>query len=413
MAGSDATAVKPRTRFRLGPGLLVTAAFIGPGTVVTASRAGAQFGCELLWTIVFASFGTIVLQSLAARLGITSGAGLGESIRQSLSQSRLLRPAIVLVIAAIGVGNAAYQTGNLTGAAAGITSVTDGDAVVWLAILIAVTSGVIWLGRYKVLHRVLVAWVILLSVSFLVAGVISMPPAAQILRGVFLPRLNAENLTIVIALIGTTIVPYNLFLHASGAAATWRGADPGRAMTQSDWDTGLSVALGGLVTASILVTASTAFHQTATPWTSIDQIAQQLRPALGRGGGIAFALGLFAAGLTSAVTAPIATAYAICGSLQWDADPSSRRFRVIALGVVFVGGLVAIWFGKSPALTIQFAQVANGLLLPIVACFLLWVVARQGRTTGKTVGRGRQSLALLVVIGVAMLGLWRIVTVFR
>ncbi|QDV41329.1 Divalent metal cation transporter MntH [Stieleria neptunia] len=413
MVDRDATVGQPRARFRIGPGLLVTAAFIGPGTVVTASRAGAQFGCELLWTILFASLGTIVLQSLAARLGITSGAGLGESIRQSLSQSRLLRPAMVLVIAAIGVGNAAYQTGNLTGAAAGITSVTHGDAVVWLIILIALTSGVIWLGRYKILHRVLVVWVILLSVSFLVAGVISMPSATQILHGLFLPRLSAENLTIVIALIGTTIVPYNLFLHASGAAATWRGVDPVLATRQSDWDTGLSVALGGLVTASILVTASTAFHETGTAWTSIDQIAQQLQPALGRGGGVAFALGLFAAGLTSAVTAPIATAYAICGSLDWKADPSSRRFRVIALGVVLAGGLVAIWFGKSPALTIQFAQVANGLLLPIVACFLLLVVIWRGRTTGERVGRVRQFLAALVVCGVALLGLWRIVGVFR
>ena len=98
--------ISPR-RFGFGPGLLVTAAFIGPGTVVTASKAGAQYGCQLLWTIVFASIGTIALQSLAARLGIITGNGLGESISITLSNYRFLRPAIALVIAAIGVGNGA------------------------------------------------------------------------------------------------------------------------------------------------------------------------------------------------------------------------------------------------------------------------------------------------------------------
>ncbi|WP_182866191.1 Nramp family divalent metal transporter [Stieleria mannarensis] len=411
---SDDASAQPgcRSRFRFGPGLLVTAAFIGPGTVVTASKAGAQFGCDLLWTILFASFGTIVLQSLAARLGILSGSGLGESIRESLSGSWLLRGAIALVVAAIGIGNAAYQTGNLTGAAAGATSVLQGGAVSWLVVLIVLTSAVIWLGRYKLLHRILVAWVVLLSLSFLIAGLFSMPTWNELVDGLLVPRVDGENLTLVIALIGTTIVPYNLFLHASGAAVTWQGDDKRHAIAQSDLDTLFSVALGGLVTAAILITASTAFHSAGKPWTSIDQIAEQLRPALGPAGGIAFALGLFAAGLTSAVTAPLATAYAISGALGWQADPTRRRFRAIALGVVLVGGILAIGFGKSPALTIQFAQVANGLLLPIVACFLLIAVVSRGRAMGEGLGRTRLVLAVIVVMGVAGLGVWRMTIAF-
>lgn len=400
------------SRIRVGPGLLVTAAFIGPGTVVTASKAGAQFGCELLWTVLFASFGTIVLQSLAARLGIISGSGLGESIRQALSQSPLLRPAIALVIAAIGIGNTAYQTGNLTGAAAGITSVVDGGARLWLLILVVSTCVILFVGRYKVLHHLLVGCVVFLSLSFLIAGLVSLPPAEQILRGLVTPTVNAENLTLVIALIGTTIVPYNLFLHASGAAQTWKGMETRQAIRRSDWDTGLSVALGGMVTASILLTACSVFHRDGTQWTSIDQIADQLTPALGRLGSSAFALGLFAAGLTSAITAPVATAYAVCGSLGWQANMNSHRFRLIALAVVLIGGVVAIAFGKSPALTIQFAQVANGLLLPVVAVFLLLALTRRGPASEQRLGRIRLLAAILVVIAVSLLGLWRIVSVF-
>ena len=102
-----------KPRLRIGPGVLVTAAFIGPGTVITASRAGAEHGHGLLWTVVLAVIGAIVLQSLAAKIGIEQRQGLGESIRAALTGSVWLSPAICLVIFAIGVGNAAYQTGNL------------------------------------------------------------------------------------------------------------------------------------------------------------------------------------------------------------------------------------------------------------------------------------------------------------
>ncbi|MCA9140658.1 MAG: Nramp family divalent metal transporter [Planctomycetales bacterium] len=407
MPNAETTDGAGRRRFRLGPGLLVTAAFIGPGTVVTASKAGAQFGCELLWTIVFACVGTIVLQSLAARLGILTGAGLGESIRGTFAESRWLRPAVALVIAAIGVGNAAYQTGNLTGAVVGISSVAGGGSMLWLLILISGSGLIVCLGRYKVIQGILVTLVLLLSLSFLGTAVVSMPPMKDVIIGTLKPTVTADSLTVVIGLIGTTIVPYNLFLHAGSAASTWEGVDNQQAIRHSDWDTALSVLLGGLVTAAIVLTANAAFFQTGTAWTSTDQIAQQLQPTLGRASGSAFAFGLFAAGLTSSITAPVATAYAVCGCLGWRTSPSGRAFRAISLAVIVVGGACAIGFGKSPAATILFAQVANGLLLPFVACFLLIVVRRQGRGGDGQIGRGRLLVAGIIVAAVALLGCWR------
>ena len=365
-----------RRRFRIGPGLLVTAAFIGPGTVVTASKAGAERGCGLLWTIAFACLGTIVLQSLAARVGIVNRRGLGESIRQTLAGSRLLRPAIALVIAAIGIGNAAYQTGNLTGAATGMRACAGGSPHAWLAITIACACAMLLIGRYRIIHAILVALVAILSLSFLCAAAFALPSVGRIVSGLTVPSFDANDLTLVIALIGTTIVPYNLFLHASSAAATWEGEPIATSIAQSDWDTTISVCLGGLVTASILMTASTAFFDTQTAWTSTDDIARQLEPSLGEASAIAFAFGLFAAGLTSSITAPLATAYAVCGCLGWPTDPKGRHFRAIAIGILAAGGACAFAFGKSPTSTIVFAQLTNGLLLPIVAIFLLIVVTR-------------------------------------
>jgi NRAMP (natural resistance-associated macrophage protein)-like metal ion transporter len=391
---------------------LVTAAFIGPGTVVTASKAGAERGCGLLWTIVFACFGTIVLQSLAARVGIANGNGLGESIRQNLEDSRWLRPAILLVIAAIGIGNAAYQTGNLTGAATGIRAIAGGSAESWILILIVCTCSLLLIGRYRALHASLVAMVVLLSLAFLCTAALSLPAASRIAIGLTVPRFSVQDLTLVLALIGTTVVPYNLFLHASSAASTWRGEPTRESILQSDWDTTISVALGGLVTASILITASTAFFDTGTSWTSASDIGQQLNPTLGSASATAFAVGLFAAGLTSSITAPLATAYAVCGCLGWSTDPSGRHFRAISLGIVACGGAIALATGKSPTATIVFAQLANGMLLPFIAVFLLMAVTRHADRPNLVLGKFRLRLAQLVVAAVALLGLWRIATVF-
>ena len=99
----------------LGPGLLVTAAFIGPGTIITASKAGADFGFALLWALVFSIFATIVLQEMSARLGLVTGRGLGESIRTAFPNPAFRTITVVFVVASIAFGNAAFQTGpNLT-----------------------------------------------------------------------------------------------------------------------------------------------------------------------------------------------------------------------------------------------------------------------------------------------------------
>lgn len=414
MAPTDVVADEDLQRRRrpLGPGLLVTAAFIGPGTVVTASKAGAQEGCGLLWAVLFACAGAIVLQSLAARVGIVRGIGLGEAIRAAFGNSWLQKPIVALVVVAIGVGNAAYQTGNLTGAAKGIHAIAGGPLEVWIVLLAALACAILLVGGYRWMQRVLIALVVLLSVSFLLAASAHPPSMGQVFRGLLPARLHASDLTLVVALLGTTIVPYNLFLHASGAATTWNGVDHDIAIQQADRDTMLAIGLGGCVTASILLTASAAYYEAGESWTGVDAIAAQLKPTLGGRSAAAFAAGLFAAGLTSSITAPMATAFALCGCLGLASVPGSWPYRVFALGTVAVGALFALLLGQSPALTIVLAQAANGLLLPIIACFLLYVLIKTVGSSRALVGPLRLRLAQGVVAAVCLLGTWRIVSLF-
>ncbi|WP_044303707.1 Nramp family divalent metal transporter [Rhodopirellula sallentina] len=410
---SDVESVaRPSHRFRIGPGLLVTAAFIGPGTVVTASRAGTLFGCELLWTVLFAVAGTIILQSLAARLGILTGTGLSESIRDTLRGSRWLRPMLALVIVAIGLGNAAYQTGNLTGAVVGVSALLGGSRQLWTLAIGVFTIVVIGAGRDRLLQTVLVSLVGFLSAAFMVTAIKGMPSLDRVAAG-FVPRITPDNLTLVLAMIGTTIVPYNLFLHASRSASTWKDVPPELAIKQARFDTTVSITLGGLVTGAILLTACGAFFDQQIEWTTPDQIAVGLRPALGSLSSQAFAIGMFCAGLTSAVTAPVATAYAVCGCMGWPAHPASKMFRAVAISVIAVGVIAATVLHGSPAATIIVAQVANGMLLPIVATLMLIVVKKCTANSPLAMSPWGVYAAWAIISCVTALGLWRIAAAVR
>lgn len=399
-----------RSRFALGPGLLVTAAFVGPGTVTTASVAGAKFGYALLWALLFSVLATIVLQEMSARLGLVTRAGLGEALRATFARPWSRWSCAILVVAAIGFGNAAYETGNITGAAAGLEIVTGVSPAAWAGIIGVAGATLLLFGAYQVLERILIGLVGLMSLAFVATAVIVRPDIVAMFRGMFTPRVPEGSLVTIVALIGTTVVPYNLFLHASVVSQKWRSDMPVKqALRQSRFDTVLSITLGGALTLAIAVTAAACF-QLGTEIDSAVTMAEQLQPLLGSSAKWFFAMGLFAAGLTSTITAPLAAAYATAGAFGWEQDRRSWKFRAVWAAVILVGTAVAIGRqGGSPVATIIFAQVANGLILPVVAVFLLVVVNRASLLGEHANGAIANLLGGLVVAVAGTLGGWRIV----
>ncbi len=393
-----------RRSFTFGPGLLVTAAFIGPGTVLTASKAGATYGYSLLWAVVFSVFAAIVLQEMAARLGIVTGSGLSQAISGSFNNVLIRRFMLGLVLLAILFGNAAYQTGNIIGAATGLDVLTGTGPRLWIYVIGGIAFAVVWIGRFDVLQFFLTALVVVMSVLFVAAAVRCRPEIGKLMSG-FVPTVSAGSGWLVIALIGTTVVPYNLFLHASAAAARWKReehADEPRqtanAVRHSLWDTVLAVSIGGVITAAILVTAAVAFAGDANKLGTVRDVAEQLRPALGQWAERFFAIGLLAAGLTSAITAPVAAGYAAAGCFGWPANLSNLNLKLVASIVIIAGIVFGILFGSSPAQAIITAQVANGLLLPILAAFLLITVNRD-----KLMGRFKNRIWTNLLGGLVLL----------
>ncbi len=359
---------------RFGPGMIVAAAFVGPGTLATASVAGAHYGFALIWAIAFSLFASLVLQEMAARLGFASGAGLGEALRGGIANAALRRAILTGVIGAIALGNAAFEVGNITGAALGLEALTGLPRPFWCAVVGGLAGGLLCSHRELRIDGLVMPADAPMGVAFVATALFALahapPLAPQLLR----PALPQGALLTTIALIGTTVVPYNLFLHASAVAQKWpRSANA--SLRRVRVDSTLSIALGGIITMAILVTAAL-FYRGEGEITGAAQIAALVEPALGAGASGPFLFGLFAAGITSAVTAPLAAGYACAGCLGWEGERRERRMRRVSWAVVGVGTLFAI-VGKRPVAAIVAAQAINGVLLPILAGFLLIAVNRR------------------------------------
>ena len=397
-----------------GPGVLIAAAFIGPGTVTVCTLAGAQFGFTLLWAMVFSIVATIVLQEMAARLGLISKKGLASSLRKEISNPTVKILVIILVMAAIMVGNAAYEAGNISGGVLGLEAIVEdvtfligGKTIKVFSILIGFIAFILlYIGNYKLLEKSLISLVIVMSLSFVITAVLTRPDFYNIVKGLFIPSFPEGSILTIMALIGTTVVPYNLFLHASIVREKWKNKTDLKKVRK---DTIVSISLGGVISIAIIICAVAI---TTTEITGAEDLAMGLEPLFGIYSKYFLAVGLFAAGITSAITAPLAAAYVAQECFNWEYDLKSRKFRSIWI-VILVLGVIFSSTGFKPIEVIKFAQVANGILLPIIAGFLLWVMNRSSVLGKYRNTKFQNILGLIIVIITLVLGIKSIAKVFN
>ena len=397
----------------LGPGILVSAAFIGPGTVTVCSLAGVAFGYSLLWALLVSLIACIVLQEMSARLGLVTGKGLSDSIRQSITSPVFRIVALILIFSAIVIGNAAYDAGNISGAVMGVQSILpieeisiSGNVInLWSFIIGGSAFLLLYLGSYKKLEKVFIGLVVLMSLAFIITAFLTQPSWAGILQG-FVPTSISDEILTIIALVGTTVVPYNLFLHASLVGEKWTGVKHLKTVQR---ELVFSIILGGLVSMAILICAA------SSGLSSIDDVAGLavgLEPLFGSMATTFLAIGLLAAGITSSITAPLAAAYVVKGCLGWKAGMADWRFKAVWMSIIILGVFFSS-LGIKPVEIIQFAQVANGIVLPIIAIFLLWIV-NQESILGKFRNSAFQNIIGILVIALAIfLGAKSIYTVIQ
>jgi Mn2+/Fe2+ NRAMP family transporter len=276
-----------------------------------------------------------------------------------------------LVAAGIVLGCAAFQAGNLLGGVAGarlaipaspatLTLITGGAAALLLAT-----------GRTRWIARVAGALVAVMGVAFLVTAIRLGPDVGELLRGLLIPSIPAGGTVLVLGLVGTTVVPYNLFLGSSLAR------DSG--LPEMRWGLAVAILGGGIISLGVLVVGSA-----LGGGLQYERLAAVLGDRLGGGAEVSLAIGLFAAGFTSAVTAPLAAALTARSLLGDRDDPrwseQSLRYRAAWIGVLATGMAFGI-ADVRPIPVIILAQAFNGLILPLVAVFL-WMATNDRQLLG-------------------------------
>ena len=395
----------------LGPGPIIAAAFIGPGTVTVCTLAGVNFGFSLLWALGLSIISTVVLQEISGRLGLVTGLDLSQLIRSQKGNLIFRYFSMGLVLIAIGIGNAAYESGNISGTNLGLQIFWEAPTLNFERLEIHTGNMILgvlafillWIGNYKVLERLLVGLMILMSIAFSVTAILTKPDWSNVFAG-FIPTWNVEELPTLVALIGTTVVPYNLFLYASLAKSRWSGSDAIPLMRR---DISISIILGGLVSMAILIVGAA---NSSSEITSAIDVSKGLESVFGSFAKYLMGFGLMAAGLTSSITAPLAAALVICGILGWSQEIHSLSMR-ISMGIIVGLGLLFASLGIKPVQLITLAQLANGVLLPLISGWIIYIASQKGVLGNYRNKAGHTIIAVVIWLITLILGLKSIVAV--
>ena len=378
---------------------ILSAAFIGPGTITTAAKAGANFQFDLLWTLVFSTIACLVLQEAAARLSIVSNKSLGTAIAETFGQAKGGWMVFILIIGAIIIGSAAYQTGNLLGASEGILLLSNFTTLQVILVLGILAGFALLFPSLQILARSLGFLVVLMGFAFITTAILIKPDTSAILSGSFIPQMPEGSGLLILGLIGTTVVPYNIFL---GSGLT----DKTQTIKEMRFGISVAIILGGLTSMAVLIVGS-----------SIDgeftyaALGQTLGNKLGSWAVWFFGFGLFAAGFSSSITAPLASAITARDLFQHKNPKKWAQngiyFKAI-WGLVLITGISFGLAGFKPIPAIIAAQALNGLILPFISIFL-WFAINNSSLMGKNKNSKLQNILFGSIVWVSLiLGLWNI-----
>lgn len=385
----------------MGPGLLVVGSFIGPGTVTSSTRAGANFGYQLLWCVAFSVIAVIVLQGMASRLGIVTQKGISENLIEELKGYPVLKNFMVfLVAAAILLGGVAYMSGDLTGTAVGISALTGIPtkiiAPLWGVCILFLNAQE---NAIKKLEGLLTICVSVMALVFVITMFVVKPNWGEVFSGL-IPTVPSGAIMNCVALIGTTVVPYNLFIHATSSRQTWKDPDQ---IPLAEFDVKCSMIIGGIITAAIMVTSGAVMRGMEV--NSAIDMAVQLEPLLGNLSVPFLATGLIAAGISSAVITPLGVSYVFAGLFGWELSKKDKRYFFTNIGIV-VFGIIGAATGFNPLTIIMAAQAVNGVFLPVSVAVLVWLASKSsvmGQYKNKThqIVLGAAVFVISLIIGVS------------
>lgn len=390
----------------LGPGMITSNVDNDAGGIFTYSVCGATYGYALLWILVPVTIALVLVQEMCARMGIVTGKGLADLIREEFG----LRLTFLLMIALLLC--------NLGNAAANFAGLASASEVLGISRYVSVPLGAIaiwWLvvfGSYKSAERVfLVACLVYLS--YPISAILARPDWSEAARGLVTPSLPGGTgaLWMVVGIVGTTIAPWmQFYLQSSVVEKEVPVADYRSTM----W---FDVVLGSIVAAVVaffivVACAATLHAHGVRGIASGADAARALEPLAGTAAKLLFAAGLAVASLFAACILPLSTAYSVCEGLGLEAGVNRRfkeapEFYWLYTGIIVAGAGMILMPGVPLLPVILASQVANGLLLPVILVFMALLIRRRELMGEFVQGRIGDAVtwtvtAVLVVLALAL-----------
>jgi Mn2+/Fe2+ NRAMP family transporter len=389
----------------LGPGIITGSVDNDAGGITTYSLAGAQYGYGLIWTLIPSFVVLVVIQEMNARMGIVTGKGLADLIRENAG----IRITFLIFLGLIfsGIGNTTTEFAGVAGSMEvfGVSkyiSVPIVGILVWLLVV---------KGTYKTAERIFLVFSVSL-LTYVVSALMGKPEWHEIGKAIIHPqlKLTTNSLAMVIGLVGTTIAPWMQFYMQSSVI------EKGLKMKNYNY-TLTDIVVGCVITVVvaffIMVACASTLYPNHIEINAAKDAALSLRPLAGNLASQVFAFGLFIASIFSATILPLATAFFVCEAFGFEAGldkkwNEAREFYVLYTGILVISAGI-IMIPKAPLIAISlWSQVINGILLPVVLLCMMILINKKkimgqyvnGRTTNII---GWSSVVILIGLSAALL----------
>jgi manganese transport protein len=385
----------------LGPGYLVSVGYMDPGNWATDLAGGSKFGYTLLSVILLSNLMAILLQALAARLGIVTDRDLAQACRASFS-----RPVNFLLWLACEAAIIACDLAEVIGTAIAL-NLLFGIPLLGGALITALDVFLLLLlmnKGFRYLEAFVISLLIVIAICFAIQIAAAAPPIAAVLKG-FAPSTaivtNPEMLYIAIGIIGATVMPHNLYLHSSIVQTrAFERTDAGRreAIKWATTDSTIALMLALFINAAILIVAAATFHASGrTDVVEIGQAHELLSPLLGLGiASTLFAVALLASGLNSTVTATLAGQIVMEGFLHLRLPNWARRLVTRGVAIVPVVIVIALYGERGTGQLLIFSQVVLSMQLPFAVIPLVRFVSDRRKMGDFVISRSVAALAWIV-----------------
>jgi NRAMP (natural resistance-associated macrophage protein)-like metal ion transporter len=387
----------------LGPGIITGSVDNDAGGITTYSVAGAKYGYHLLWTLIPAFVVLLVIQEMNARMGIVTGKGLADMIRENAGVKITFFIFVGLLVA--DIGNTMTEFAGVAGSMQ-VFGVSKYIAVPLVAILVWI---LVVKGTYRFTEKIFLIFSVFL-LSYVVSAVMAKPNWGEIGTAIIQPKMqfNFDYLTMVIGIIGTTIAPWMQFYMQSAVIEKGLKIENYK---YTVWDVVIGCIATVVVAFFIIVACASTLHVNGIQIEEAKDAALSLKPLAGVFASQIFAFGLFTASVFSATILPVATAFYVCEAFGFEAGIDKKwreapQFYWLYTAIILIS-VVIILIPNAPLISITlWSQVINGILLPVVLlCMILLVNNKEimGRYTNKPLNNVIGWVTVVVLMGLSFM----------